>query len=160
MPIKVVFLTILAFLAVGAASGCGKEGGALGPHPSGEGSDQSTFEAWLQAYGRAWESRDPDAAAALFAEDATYHETPFGEPLRGRAKIREYWTGAQEEVRFGYELLAVTSNTGIAHWRPSFRMIGSGKRVQLDGIMVITLDGTGRCLMFREWWHKAENKSE
>ena len=54
--------------------------------------DSGVLGRWLDAYGRAWETKDPEAAADLFAEDATYHETPFDEPMRGRAEISGYWS--------------------------------------------------------------------
>jgi nuclear transport factor 2 (NTF2) superfamily protein len=50
------------------------------------------LKSWLDAYGRAWENRDPEAAASLFTEDATYHESPLDELMRGRSKIVEYWS--------------------------------------------------------------------
>ena len=41
-------------------------------------------------------------------------DTPFSEPLRGRAAIREYWaekvTRSQEQVSFGYEILAAAGD--------------------------------------------------
>ena len=43
------------------------------------------FGHWLDAYGGAWETKEPAAAADLFTEDATYHETRFDEPMRRRA---------------------------------------------------------------------------
>jgi hypothetical protein len=48
------------------------------------------IEGWLHEYRRAWENRDPVQAAALFADDALYFETPFDAPARGRGGIREY----------------------------------------------------------------------
>jgi hypothetical protein len=35
---------------------------------------------WLEAYRRAWEDRDADAAAALFAEGSTYRSNIFEDP--------------------------------------------------------------------------------
>jgi SnoaL-like domain len=54
--------------------------------------DLDAFRSWLDAYGRAWEKRDPEAATALFTEDSTYQVTPFLEPMRGRKAIFEYWS--------------------------------------------------------------------
>ncbi|MEA2482700.1 MAG: hypothetical protein QOC55_647, partial [Thermoleophilaceae bacterium] len=68
---------------------------------------------WLDAYGRAWQERDPVAAAELFTDDAVYHWGPFGRRLRGRVMIREAWAEALEQqdnvVEFGYEVLSATS---------------------------------------------------
>lgn len=41
---------------------------------------------WLEAYQTAWESRDPDAAASLFSEQAAGAEADFGAEGRVRAK--------------------------------------------------------------------------
>jgi len=74
---------------------------------------------WLHSYGLAWESRNPQAAADLYAEDATYQVTPFLEPLRGKPAILDYWTHVaktQQNIEFGYEILAITPEHGIAHW--------------------------------------------
>jgi SnoaL-like domain len=113
------------------------------------------FSRWLEAYGRAWEALDADAAADLFTEDATYREQPFEEPARGREEIRAYWqeaVDAQEDVRFGYEVLA----ENVARWWCSFSRKASGKRVELDGIFVCKFADDGRCSTFREWWHARE----
>ena len=121
--------------------------------------DEGTYKTWLDAYGCAWETRDPEAAVRLFTREATYHETPFDEPVRGHTEILEYWSeGArsQEDVHFSYEILAVTEREGIAHWRANFRRVPSRTQVKLDGIFLVKLDADGLCTAFREWWHKQE----
>ena len=74
--------------------------------------NSESLRAWLESYRMAWETRDPDLVVLLFAQDATYQETPFTETMRGREAIRQYWSRAvvsyQEQIRFGYEILAVT----------------------------------------------------
>jgi len=117
------------------------------------------FKTWLDAYDRAWESRDAKAAADVFTEDAAYQETPFVEPMRGRAEILAYWShvaNSQEQIRFEYKILAVTEEIGIAHWWASFTRIPDKTRVDLDGIFVITLGSDGRCTFLREWWNKKQ----
>jgi hypothetical protein len=116
-----------------------------------------SFRSWLEAYGAAWVARDPEASAALFEEDGTYQVTPFLEPIRGRRAILEYWTQVartQEDISFGCEVLAVTSEMGIARWWASFVRVPPGLDTKLDGIFVITLGTQGRCRTLREWWHK------
>jgi ketosteroid isomerase-like protein len=117
--------------------------------------DLSTFDRWLTAYGRAWETGDAQAAGDLFTEDAAYLETPFDEPMRGRAAVMAYWSDVpltQSDIRFDYEILAVAGDRGIAHWRASF--LRAGARMELDGMLTAALDGQDRCCEFREWWHR------
>ncbi|HLH63380.1 MAG TPA: nuclear transport factor 2 family protein [Ktedonobacteraceae bacterium] len=121
--------------------------------------DYESFKTWFEALGRAWENRDPRAAAALFTEDAVYHENPFEEPIHGRTAIYRYWTGetrAQEQITFHSEILGVTQDTGFAHWRVSFVRIPSKNRVELDGICAIRLNDEHLCYSLREWWHTWE----
>lgn len=120
------------------------------------------FRRWLAAYGRAWEARDPDAAAALFTEDAVYEETPFSKPLRGREAIREYWAEvprSQEDIRFTFSVLAWAGGAGVAHWRTTLVRTADGARIQLDGVLVATFDHGGLCRHFREWWHRQEGST-
>jgi hypothetical protein len=118
------------------------------------------FASWLNCYGRAWETRNPQAAAALFAEDGTYQVTPFLEPMRGRPDILEYWTKVaqtEQNIQFGYEILAITPEHGIARWWASFAIAPPGLQTRLDGIFLISLDENGRCRSLREWWHKQQD---
>jgi len=118
------------------------------------------FDDWLDSYGRAWERRNPQAAADLFAEDGTYQVTPFLEPMRGKQAILEYWTNVaqtQQDIHFGYEILAVTPEHGIARWWASFVIVPPGLQTKLDGIFLISLDENGRCHSLREWWHKQQD---
>ena len=121
--------------------------------------NRESFQRWLESYGQAWMGRDAAAAAALYADGATYQVTPFSEPLRGRDAIYEYWEGVaktEERIQFGYEVLAVTAEHGIARWWASFIRTPPGLDTRLDGIFVITLDADGRCQSLREWWHKQQ----
>jgi hypothetical protein len=123
--------------------------------------DLREFNLWLDDYGRAWEARDPAAAANLFENDGTYQVTPFVEPLRGYEAILNYWreiARTEEQIRFGYEVLAVTNNYGIARWWSSFIRVPPGLRTKLDGIFLICLDSERRCTSLREWWHKQQNE--
>ena len=121
--------------------------------------DYESFKAWFEQLGYAWENRDPEAAAALFTVDASYHEDPFEEPLHGRPAILQYWSDvprSQEQISFHSEILGVTADKGFAHWWVSFVRIPSGNHVKLDGICVISLNAENRCYALREWWHTQE----
>jgi len=120
----------------------------------------NAFRLWLDAYRHAWTSRDPQAAADLFAEDGTYQVTPFVEPMRGKQAILDYWrhvTQTEEDIQFGYEILFANPEQGIARWWASFVIVPAGLQTKLDGIFLISLDENGRCQSLREWWHKLQD---
>jgi len=119
------------------------------------------FNIWLETYSRASRENDPQVSAELFAQDAKYYETPFGEPLIGREAIRKYWEkGAQtlKDKRSAFEILAVKANLGIARWQSNFTVIESNKHLELDCLFVVEFDDDGLCQTFREWWHIQEVK--
>ncbi len=120
----------------------------------------AAFKSWMDAYGRAWKSRDAQAAADLFTEDGSYQVTPFLEPIRGRQGIFEYWSHVaqtEKDIRFGYEVLALNPEVGIARWWASFVRVPPGLQTKLDGIFLICLDADCRCKSLREWWHKDQS---
>jgi ketosteroid isomerase-like protein len=121
--------------------------------------DETMLRNWLEAYGRAWQERNPLAAAELYAEDGTYQVTPFLEPIRGREAIRAYWqevTATEKDISFSYEILAATERFGIARWRASFERTPPGLKTKLDGIFLIELDASRKCSSLQEWWHKQQ----
>ena len=116
----------------------------------------AAVEKWLAGYERAWEQRDPARAAELFTATASYHEMPFETPKAGQAGIREYWaqvTADQRDIDFRSQVIAVNGQTAVAHWSATFTVASTGARMALDGMFVLTFDGSGRCSELREWWH-------
>ena len=120
------------------------------------------FEAWLERYRNAWETRDADEAAALFSDDATYQETPFVPPAHGKDGVHAYWTEATEHhrnVTFSHQIVSLTANTGVALWQAEYTKANSGARSRLDGIFLLEFDENGLCRRLREWWHRTELKN-
>lgn len=118
--------------------------------------DVNALRTWLAAYGRAWEARDAAAAASLFAADARYFETPYAEPFVGAAGVREYWarvTADQRDVSFGYTIVGVAEDVGVARWNAKFTLASNGASVELDGVFLLTFDAERLCTELREWWH-------
>jgi uncharacterized protein (TIGR02246 family) len=142
-------IRLAAILGLAAASGCAAAQDLSLPE----------LEAWLERYETAWETRDADRAAELFAADALYHEMPFDDPKRGRSGIREYWstvTADQRDIDFRFEAVAAAGNTGVARWSATFRLESTGARIELDGVFVLAFDAAGSCTSLREWWHVRE----
>ena len=122
------------------------------------------FKKWLDAYGDAWQTGDAEAAIDLFSIDAEYYETPFDDPMVGSDAIHQYWSeGAgesQRDVRFLHEAMTVIGSKGFAKWQATFVRIPSGNPVKLDGFLQAQFDGTGKCSVFREWWHRRETEGD
>jgi hypothetical protein len=116
----------------------------------------AAVEGWLTRYEEAWEKRDSALAAALFSDNAAYHEMPFDAPKAGRAGIRDYWatvTADQRDVDFKSHVVAVNGRTAVARWSASLKSASSGVRVELDGVFILTFEASGLCSELREWWH-------
>jgi ketosteroid isomerase-like protein len=126
--------------------------------------DRAAVEAWLAAYGKAWENMDPNAAVELFTADATYRETPFEEIMRGRNAIHAYWSEIPDyhkDVSFGSEVLMVEGDRAVAHWWVSLFRVKTEERSRSDGVFVLEFDeGSGLCRSLREWWHSGPEPSE
>jgi hypothetical protein len=107
---------------------------------------------WLDAYGRAWEARDAQAACDLFTDDAVYQWSPFANRLRGRVMVREALAEEFEtldKVEFGYEVLTARDRGGIVRW-----WLNAEQR-QLEGIFQLAFDETGLCTSLKAWWNAA-----
>ena len=118
--------------------------------------DGAALESWLKAYGSAWQARDPLAAGRLFSADASYQEMPFDAAKQGRAAIQDYWktvTADQREIQFESKVIAVNGNTGVAHWKATFKLQSTGATIALDGVFVLEFAASGECRSLREWWH-------
>lgn len=118
---------------------------------------------WLDAYGEAWESRDPDKAASLFTEDSSYQVTPYENPHVGQDGVRQYWatvTASQRNIEFEHRALSFSGNTGIVHWSAQFDVEPGDTHIELDGIFVLEFDEGGKCRRLREWWHLRSQTAE
>ncbi len=113
----------------------------------------------MEAYGRAWETRDPDLVLTLFTEDATYQENPFSAPMEGHAAIRHYWqeaTGPHRDIEFRWERVGSSGETHFVEWVCSYSRADVKGRLELRGIMLIELRGR-RIFRFREYWVRQQN---
>jgi ketosteroid isomerase-like protein len=109
----------------------------------------------LEAYGRAWQTFDGDAWIALFADDAEYHEDPFGAPLVGHNALRARLLDAaasQRDVDFTVERHWVSGETILAAWHLTFARRPSGEIARRAGFLTAEVAPDGRIQRFREWW--------
>jgi hypothetical protein len=113
-----------------------------------------TVDDWVEAYRVAWETRDADAAAALFTPDATYRENIFEEPNVGTDGIRQYWSKVTEfqtdvSVRMGRPFVD-GSRVAVEFWT---NMKVAGDDATLPGCLLLDFDEEWKCTRLREYWH-------
>ena len=106
---------------------------------------------------KAWENRDPQAAADLCAENLEYFESPFLEPLKTKKEVFEEWKSVenQKDVSVSYKIMNVSGGTGISHFSATFTRVPSREQVHLDGIFQVKLDADNLCTEFR-WWYNSK----
>jgi SnoaL-like domain len=133
------------------------------------------IEQFMRGYKVAWETRDEACFCALFASDGVYRNTPFAEQ-RGHAQLAKYWERVklQADINVAYEILASSSNSGLAHWHVTYQVASEElfqiwaastgtnvvarkpgdplPRMALDGILQAQFD-RGLCSECRIWWH-------
>jgi hypothetical protein len=98
---------------------------------------------------------DPEAAVALFTEDASYRSSPFREPPNlGHEGVRAYWTRAttsQEDVEVEMGEPLVDGNVVAVEWWT--RMRSEGEEITLVGCLLLRFAPDGRCADLREYWN-------
>ena len=116
---------------------------------------------WIEAYKRAWITRDAEIAVSLFTDDATYREGRFVPAMVGSEAIRNYWQSrvfeGQRDVSFKYKLWAVSGAQCFADYQANFTWLPINGIMELDGVLRITFvpGGPGRrsllCSLLEEW---------
>ncbi|HJQ91369.1 MAG TPA: nuclear transport factor 2 family protein [Acidimicrobiia bacterium] len=112
---------------------------------------------WADSYARAWVEMDAEAAADLFAEDATYRSFIFDEPQVGRDGVKAYWsevtaTQADVHVTMGRPIVD-GSRAAVEFWTT---MENSGEEVTLVGCLLLAFDDEGRCRSLDEYYEFAQ----
>lgn len=111
----------------------------------------------IDTYLRAWMRQDPDLIVTIFTDDATYHERVLGEPIRGRAGIRDYWQTkvldgqADIDARLLSLYTATDGTTVIAEWEATFDDRVQGQRKRMREVAILEFDGE-RIASLREYW--------
>lgn len=107
----------------------------------------ATITAWVEQYLLAWRTNEATDIAALFSDDAEYHETPYDTDWIGRDEIVEGWQSRwdwqQGGWTFEWNILSVDGLavvvTGVGHYT---------KLGDFDNVWTLQFDASGRCVRF------------
>lgn len=117
--------------------------------------ESSTVQRWAEAYRRAWEMADSQAAATLFAENGTYRNDIYqDQPNQGRAGVAEYWstvTASQSEANVRMGTPVIDGNRAVVEFWTT--MMVEGEPVTLAGALLLDFDDDGLCTALREYYN-------
>jgi ketosteroid isomerase-like protein len=118
----------------------------------GQVTDRSAARRWLAGYEAAWRAPGTDGLARLFADDATYLQSPYEQPIAGLAAIQVMWEdereGPDEIFTLATDILAVNGTTAVVRAEVCY---GRPPRQEYRDLWVIRLAADGRCTWFEEW---------
>lgn len=117
---------------------------------------KEVFQAWLEKYLRPQERRSAETIKEVFAEDGVYWWGPFYEPRRGVQAVYEHHKNAlshQTDLKYDYEILAVTERYGIARFHLTLNDLMPGEPNEYDGLFLVHLNEQNQCTLFEEWYH-------
>jgi ketosteroid isomerase-like protein len=116
--------------------------------------------AFVEDYGRTWESWDFEGFIDLFSEDVVYVEHPVDETVVGREAMGRYIRREQAEagtvsVRMGRPI--VEGNQVVAEFWTTMSNRDGEPEGTLMGCFIAQLDPTtGRCTRFRQYSFEAD----
>jgi hypothetical protein len=117
---------------------------------------EDVFRAWLENYLRPQEQRSAEMIEKVFAEAGVYHWGPFNPARHGLRAIYEHHKNAlshQTDLKYEYEILAVTEGYGIARFHLRLTELMEAEPNEYDGIFLVHLNQHDKCILFEEWYH-------
>lgn len=122
--------------------------------------ERETATAFVDGYGRAWESWDLAGFVELFSDDVVYVEHPTDETVVGKVEMERYIRKEQAEqgaasVRMGKPI--VQGDQVVAEFWATMSNREGEEEGTLMGCFIAKLDTTsGRCTHFRQYWFEVE----
>jgi len=120
--------------------------------------DQREAKAFVEGYGRTWESWDIEGFVELFSDQVVYVAHPTEETVLGREALRRYV--CNEEAEQG--VVSVRMGTPIVeedHVVAEFWVTATNRDEEgtITGCFIAQLDpNDGLCTHFREYWFEIE----
>jgi steroid delta-isomerase len=115
------------------------------------------LRSFISTYVSTLNARDPDAIAALFAEDAVQADPASNPPNVGREAIRAFFAGSVE-ASDGWTFSAPTVHTCGEHVAINFRIAveAVGTTMVMSGIEVFAVNDSGLIESVHAYWDEAD----
>ena len=114
--------------------------------------DRALLGQWLAGYEAAWRSPGTGSLPSLFADDATYLQSPYEQPVAGLEAIGRMWErereGPDEVFTLATTILAVDDPTAVVRAEVTY---GDPPGQEYRDLWVIRFAVDGRCTWFEEW---------
>jgi ketosteroid isomerase-like protein len=114
--------------------------------------DRAMVRRWLTEYEAAWRTPGTEALAGIFADDASYRQSPYQESVAGLDAIRRMWDdereGPDEVFTIATDILAVDGPTAVVRAEVRY---GDPLRQEYRDLWIMHLGDDGRCNWFEEW---------
>lgn len=110
----------------------------------------------VDTFGKGWAKGDIPLLMSVFAEDATFVETPFSAPRKGREAILQYWRDIpvhQAEVTFSSGEIFAAGPWFSTEFKVTFRRRRTGEWVEARGAMFCETAGD-HLTELRMYWHR------
>jgi SnoaL-like domain len=113
--------------------------------------------AFVEAYGRNWETWDIEGFVGLFDEGVVYVAHPTEETVVGRDALTRYLLEEKDaqgavSVRMGEPV--IDGDRVVAEFW--VLATNEGEEASIAGCLIARLDARGRCTEFREYWFDIE----
>ncbi|MFF8476668.1 nuclear transport factor 2 family protein [Streptomyces sp. NPDC015414] len=121
----------------------------------------TAVDRWIDALKDGWRARDADAVAALFTDDAVYHQGPYGAPHTGREAVAAHWRttlSRQKDARMWFGEPVVSGGRAAVEWWCVLYDPETGAPRNAAGCLVLRFAADGRCASFHEYWHGAPDQ--
>lgn len=110
---------------------------------------------WVAVWSSAWPSRDAEAIAGLYAEEAAYRALAFREADAASDYLRRTFAEESDIIcRFGRPV--VSGDRAAVEWWGS--LLENGSEVTLAGVTMLRFDDEGRVVDHRDYWSQAPGR--
>lgn len=119
---------------------------------------EEAVRAWIDAWQRAWPTKDVDTIAARYADGAVYSSHPFRVPETARSYLeRAFGEEALSEAHFGEPVVA-GDRAAVEYW--AVLRSPDAAEITIAGTSFLRFDADGRVVAHRDYWVQVDGRRD